>query len=106
VIIPTIELVIKSLFQRWDSFSKSLVLNDNEVRDQLISHCRIIGYDLKSTRYELEGVAISGFWGNTTLSIKGPDALVRIVNMLLYYSTYSGLGIKTALGMGGIEIYG
>lgn len=104
VIMPTTYLIIKSLFQRWDRFSKDLVLNDTNVRDQLVSNCRIGSYELRSRVFELEGIRITGFCGNMTIGFKGPDPLLRIADMLLSYSCYSGIGIKTALGMGGVMI--
>jgi CRISPR/Cas system endoribonuclease Cas6 (RAMP superfamily) len=39
-----------------------------------------------------------------TLRLHGPDTLARYVRFLLRFGEYSGVGIKTAIGMGGIRI--
>ena len=39
------------------------------------------------------------------LAIKGEDkALANILNFLILISEYTGLGIKTSLGMGGVKV--
>jgi len=41
----------------------------------------------------------------TDLGIKGEDStLANILNFLILMSEYTGFGIKTSLGMGGIKI--
>ena len=39
------------------------------------------------------------------LAIKGEDStLANILNFLILMSEYTGLGIKTSLGMGGVKV--
>jgi len=38
------------------------------------------------------------------MTVKGPTPLVRLFNMIISFGQYSGIGVKTALGMGGVEI--
>ncbi len=104
VIFPTTELIIKSLFTKWDAFSKGLRLTDKEICEQLYNNTCIAGYNLKSTKFELEGTKIPSFIGKIDIRISGPDALARLVRMLFEYSRFCGIGVKTALGMGGVEI--
>lgn len=105
VIIPTIELIIKSAIQKWNVFSKEAVIEDKEAIEQIISHTRIEDYNLRSIKYELKSVYIPSFTGKITLSNSGPEPMVRLFNLLLNYLQYSGLGIKSSLGMGGCEVY-
>jgi putative CRISPR-associated protein Cas6 len=39
-----------------------------------------------------------------TFKITGPNTLKAYANMLLKFGEYSGLGMKTSLGMGGLEL--
>lgn len=103
---PSRELIIKSLWRNWQAFAKEVLLEGDEVREQMIQSVQISDYQLKSLRYPLKSNKIPGFKGQLTLTIKGPEPLVRLVNMLLAFGSYSGLGIKTALGMGGYRIKG
>lgn len=101
---PSVEWMIKSLWRSWQSFAQEVLLEGDEVREQLIQYTHIRDYQLKSTRYPIKGNAIPAFKGNLTLYITGPEPLVRLVNMLLAFGEYSGMGIKTALGMGGYRL--
>jgi CRISPR/Cas system endoribonuclease Cas6 (RAMP superfamily) len=42
--------------------------------------------------------------GKITLVVNGPDQLARLAGAMLSFAEYSGVGIKTALGMGGVRI--
>ena len=53
----------------------------------------------------MENVRIKGFSGNIKIRIKSKDKMLwQLLNFLLQVSEYTGLGVKTALGMGGIKI--
>ncbi len=101
VLFPTTDLMVQSLMQRWDAFSDQLTLSDGEVREHLGEHISIQEYRLKTAYYGLEGTRVKGFVGDLNLYVQGPEALCRIADLLLRFACYSGIGIKTALGMGG-----
>ena len=60
-------------------------------------------YNLRMGIYSLEGVKIRGFRGQVVMQFKRNPELQRILALLSYYSEFTGLGIKTALGMGGVK---
>lgn len=103
-IFPTVELMLKSLWRNWQSFSRELRLEGDDVREQLIQYTQIKDYQLKSVRYPLKGNKIPACKGKIILQVHGPEPLVRIVSMLLAFGEYSGMGMKTALGMGGYHL--
>lgn len=103
-IFPTVELMIKSLWRNWQNFSHDLQLDGDEVREQLIQYTQMRDYQLKSVRYPLKGNKIPACQGNIILQMHGPEPLARIVSMLLAFGEYSGMGMKTALGMGGYRL--
>lgn len=105
-VFPSIELIIKSLYSKWGAFSKKLSLEGEEICEQLCANTYISGYNLKSTRFMLEGTSVTSFIGTIEIGLGGPDALVRLARMLFEYSKYCGIGIKTTLGMGGVEVDG
>ena len=55
-------------------------------------------------KFHLEGVKIASFMGSITIKIGGPQSLVNLVHLLMYFGEYSGVGIKTAIGMGKISV--
>jgi CRISPR-associated endoribonuclease Cas6 len=101
---PSVEHIYKSAVQKWNAFNRNVTVEDDTTLKQLIESTQIVSYRLNSFYYQIKGVKIPSFYGEMTLFIKGPEALVRLANLLLNYLNFSGLGIKCALGMGGIKI--
>ena len=98
--------MIKGLLRSWNQYAKQVMIDDELTEQQLIEHSRIVDYQLSIRRYPLKGTKIPSFIGNVTLQTSGPEPLVRLVNMLLAFSEYSGIGIKPTLGMGGCRVQG
>ena len=101
--IPSPQLILQSIVQKYDMFSGNALFSEelmHEVSDRVI----ISSYNLKSCFFPLEGIKIPAFTGKLTLYVKGGGALPGIVRMLGEYAKYSGVGIKTALGMGAVTI--
>ena len=42
--------------------------------------------------------------GRITLKITGPQQFVNLMHLLIRIGEYAGIGIKTAMGMGAVEI--
>ncbi|GHV44927.1 hypothetical protein FACS1894204_02900 [Synergistales bacterium] len=102
VIMPSVELIFQSLLAKWNAFSEHNQLDASDVLADICAHTRIVNYSLRSVGYTLKGVTIPAFAGYIKLSVRGPDMLVRLVNLLVAFGSLSGVGIKTALGMGGV----
>ncbi|WP_369717437.1 CRISPR system precrRNA processing endoribonuclease RAMP protein Cas6 [Leptotrichia sp. HSP-536] len=51
----------------------------------------------------MEKIRIKGFIGNVKIKSKD-EMFCQLLNFLLQVSEYTGLGVKTALGMGGIKL--
>jgi CRISPR-associated endoribonuclease Cas6 len=97
---PSIDLIINSLVQKWNAYAQAYVLADEQALEDMIRYSKIRNYQLRSVKYYLEGIRIPAYLGKLGFSIKGPDPLLRLVNMLLGFAEYSGIGIKASLGMG------
>lgn len=103
-IFPQISALYFSAYNKWNMFSDKISLADREVFEHIINHSKIIKYNLKSYKYNLEKVALNSFIGDFSILLKGPKELTTISNMLLEYAQYCGLGAKTSMGMGGIKV--
>lgn len=101
---PDIRLIYQSLMNRYDAFSEENQICSEEVLEELSGNTYISQYNLRSMNFYLEGVKIPSFRGNVTLRIKGPQQLVNLAGFLLHYGEFSGVGIKTAIGMGAYQI--
>ena len=104
VIYPQERLILRSLINRWNSFCPEYLLDDEDAMLMLESGINITDYSLRTTRYKLKNTLIPSFCGQVSMNAKLPVALAELWNILLSWAPYSGLGIKTALGMGGIQI--
>lgn len=104
VLLPQEHLILQSLLNKWNAFCPEIPLNDPDAVRMLENGIRISDYSLRSGRYPLKDQKIPGFYGSLTLRVSLPAPLMEIWNILCHFSEYSGVGIKTALGMGGVTL--
>ncbi len=101
---PEIRCVFQSLMNKYDSVDDEHTMVDADTLEQLTENTRIVQYDLKSVKFHLEGVKIPAFIGTITIKMQGSQTMTNFANMLFEFGEYSGVGIKTALGMGCIKL--
>lgn len=101
---PDIRMIFQSLMNKFDVFSSENSIGSLELLEDIENFVQIIGYKLQSRKFQLEGVKIPAFVGQITIKVTGPQQLVNVVHLLLKYGEYSGVGIKTAIGMGALQI--
>lgn len=104
VIFPQEKLILQSLANRWNSFCAEYPLSDPDALRMLEGGIFIRDYALKSVRYHLKNVYIPAFVGKVTLDSRLPVPLAELWRAILLWADYSGIGIKTALGMGGANV--
>lgn len=104
VLFPSPELMVNSLIRRYSAFSRDISLDEPAVMLEISRHIHIVRYSLRSAVYYLENTKITGYTGRITVVIGGPEQLARLAGALLSFGEYSGIGIKTALGMGGARV--
>jgi CRISPR/Cas system endoribonuclease Cas6 (RAMP superfamily) len=62
-------------------------------------------YQLRSQAFPIEGRLVYGFSGSQRLTFYGYDMLKRLQGLLAIFAEFSGIGIKTALGMGAVHTH-
>jgi CRISPR-associated endoribonuclease Cas6 len=97
---PTVRLIYQSMLSRWSHLTGNCKADD-DVMDALLKGTHISTYKLESSYYPMKGGSVSGFRGRLTLSLRLAEPLRIFVRDLLLYSERTGIGAKTALGMGG-----
>ena len=103
---PDIRTIFSNLMNRYDAANAEESMQDEDTLDQLAEKAVLSRYELRSTVFSLEGVRIPAFLGKMTLRMDGTQTMTNFANMLFRFGTYSGIGIKTALGMGAIRLIG
>ena len=100
---PDVRYIFQSLMNKYSASSDELEMYDEETLEQLAGNSSIVRYRLQSVFFPLEGVKIPSFKGELTMRVGGSETMARYARLLAGFGEYSGIGIKTAMGMGGIR---
>ena len=103
-IFPSIRLIFQSLMMRYDAGAEQSSIFSEELVEEFGQYAEITDYRLKSVRFPMEGVKIPSFIGECSIRIRGPQQLVNVAHMLAQFGRYSGVGIKTGIGMGALDV--
>lgn len=101
---PNLHLLYQSLMNKYSASSEIMEMMDEETLLQLEDNSEIVRYRLQSIPFPMEGINIPGFVGNIRIRFRGTNTMMRYIRLLLRFGEYSGVGIKTAMGMGAIRI--
>ena len=102
---PDLRLVYGSLMRKYSAASEELDMYDEETLEELVRNSEIIRYRLQTMPFPLEKVQINGFVGNVCIKIKGTETLANYIRLLCRFGEYSGVGIKTSMGMGAMQLH-
>ena len=100
-VFPDLSRIFYGLNNKWNAFSEDLRLEQEGLETILGNACKIGKYELRSALFSLEGARVGGYEGMMQLYFRGNEMTRRIVMLLLMWASFTGIGIKTALGMGG-----
>ncbi len=103
-IYPDNVYIFRSLLKRWNTFSGGILLEEENLAEHLAQAAKVISYNLSLQQYSVGGAPIDAFKGRYSLLLHGTAPANRIAALLAAYAEYAGIGIKTALGMGGVKI--
>lgn len=104
IIIPDTRYIFQSLMNKYSAASDKVDMYDEETLEQLANSSSIIQYRLKSAFFPVEGVKIPSFKGGMCIKVSGTDTMARYARLLVRFGEYSGVGIKTAMGMGALKL--
>ncbi len=101
---PSIKHIFQSLINKHNEFNIDTEINGENLLEELEQHIEIIQYNLRSIFFYIEHIKIPAFIGNIKIKIRGAQPIVNLVNFLLAYSEFSGVGIKCGMGMGACRV--
>lgn len=104
IYMPDLAFIYSSIMRKFDAVAGNVSIYDEETLDQLCRSTFIQDYRLRTTRFALEGVKIHAFIGNIVINAKSNRTMAAFLNMLMSFAEFSGVGIKTALGMGAVAV--
>lgn len=100
---PEIHYLYQSLINKYFSCYSEAFFEKN-LLETLVEKSQIIQYDLKSTYFHLEGVKVPSFLGSITIKLNASKQESRAADFLFCFGNFSGIGIKTSIGMGAVQI--
>lgn len=103
-IFPSTRLIFQNLMMRFDACSSESSIFTQELLGEFETLTEIAQYRLRSVRFSLEGVIIPSFAGDMTVRVNGPQQMANVAWMLAKFGEYAGIGIKTGIGMGAVEV--
>lgn len=105
-LLPTQQLIVNSLIQKWNNcFGAECPIEDEGGgAEALAEGLQYQSIQLDTKSYHIKGVEIPGAVGTIQLKNHLTGFHRQLADALLQFGTYSGIGIKTRLGMGGIRL--
>lgn len=103
--LPTSRLIVQSLIKKWNGCITDCPIEDvdGQGMEALAAGLRCERFSLRDWTYYLKGRPIPGFVGELRLDNRLEGFHRQLADALLLFADFSGVGIKTALGMGGVE---
>ena len=104
--LPSERLILQSLMKKWNGVFPDCPIEDTdgEGLDAMAEGLAIRRFYLHDRIFYLKGNPIRGFMGELTVENHLKGFHRDLANALLYFSSYAGIGIKTALGMGAASL--
>lgn len=99
---PTAKLIVSGLAKRYDMTCGVHDTVYETLFEEIEQRVTISAFRIRNASFPVEGVYIPAFMGTLTLKISGSPTFRSYINMLCDYAQYSGVGIKTGLGMGAV----
>lgn len=105
VFAPTVRLIFQNLLMRYGYIYEGDKEPDTDTINFIEAQTRISSYKLRSVYVSPsgKGAKIPAFMGSITVDTRGPQLLRGMIHMLLSFGEYSGIGIKTSMGMGAVR---
>lgn len=100
---PSVQLILHSAAKRAAETGLAALPSQLEM-ESLAVRVALTDYDLRTFRYRMKEVRVPAFWGRVRLAVRGTEDDARLFTRLLCTLPLTGLGIKTALGMGGVTV--
>ncbi len=101
---PGVKRIFGNLIKKYDACDEKNALSSSELVERIAEHVRITAYNIRSTFFNLAGAKIPSFIGKLTFKVFDDKELIPIIHLLAEFGQYSGVGIKTGMGMGAFHV--
>ncbi len=101
-IMPVLRLIIQSIAIKWNQFSNISHIYYDELSEGAEYAVNMTDIDIKSKKFYVDGKKLSGFVGSVDYSMRSSQE-ADMLALILRYGEFTGVGIKTPLGMGAVK---
>ena len=101
---PDLRLIYQSIMNKFSAASDEIVMIDEDTLEQMVENSIITKFCIKSKLFPLESINIMGAVGDLRIKVSGADLMKRYARLLFEFAEFSGIGVKTGIGMGAIKI--
>lgn len=99
---PEARSILASVLQKWNQFSDSVKFEDPQIIEEAALHISPHSFRIQSQRVEMDGSRFAGAIGSAAFHIE-KDELRQIMNLAGRFAEFSGIGAKTAMGLGAVK---
>lgn len=105
-LLPTQQLIVHSLIQRWNAcfYEECPIEDEGGGMEALSAGLQYRHIQLSTEDYQIKSISIPGAVGSIQIHNHLTGFHRQMADALLQFGTYSGIGIKTRLGMGGMTL--
>ncbi|SFS87904.1 CRISPR system precrRNA processing endoribonuclease RAMP protein Cas6 [Paenibacillus sp. BC26] len=106
VTLPFPDKIVNSLLSKWNEAAPEAIESTTEYRKRLESGLHITSHHIHSVTYPIrKDVSLNAFSGKVVFrNAHGVGSLRGVLNRLLHFSHYSGVGWKCSFGMGRVNL--
>lgn len=97
-------LLYQSALNRINAVSDLKISEAEDILEELSQDTLVKRYSLHTALFPEEGINIPGFTGTFTMEVHDRSDETSLALYLMRFGTYSGIGIKTGMGMGSIKL--
>lgn len=97
---PDLRLIFQNIMHRYAMIFDETNSIDGDLLQEIIDKTKIVSYSIRSSYFPIHGKYVPGYIGKIKIRCNGTQTLRNYVKMLLQFAEYSGVGIKTSMGMG------
>lgn len=99
---PDIPAYFYSVIQKYNSFEEKKIAYSDFL--EAWDNSSLKEYELRSEKYNVSGHVFPGMTGFCDVIFPKNEKQKRLLRLVLSYASYSGVGGKTGMGMGGLSV--
>ncbi len=99
---PEARMILQSVLSRWNQYSDVATFSDETIFEDAAQHIAPHALRIQSQRISMDATNFVGTIGSASFLVSKSE-LRQLMNLAGRYAEYSGIGAKTAMGLGAVH---